>query len=407
MRLASKLTAFFIAVAIFCTVLPINTAQALSLSDLVAPTTGEANSQASVKSSTGNNLWDMLLGIILGTFIGKGVSPDKNTNGLPPSSSLTKNKELIGFMAEWWDGDKASFNSLKENSSQIQTLSPFWATLNEDGIISNRSGSDHASVVQYAHAKKMPVMLLVNNAKEEKNGTLPIHTVLRTQELRSKSISSIETYIKQYGLDGVNIDFESVPAEDKAYLSAFMRELSARLKPQGYIVSIDVFPKQDESNDVAAAYDYTELAKYADKIIIMTYDNHGMWSGPGAIADIRWVESSLKYALQFIPKNKLYLGVAAYGYDWSGKTTESVEYNQITQLIKQNNASVLWDEPSKSPYFSYTGSDGQKHQVWFENAESLKYKLDLVNRYNLAGAAMWRLGGEDPACWSVIREKLK
>ncbi|MCX7779325.1 MAG: glycosyl hydrolase family 18 protein [Negativicutes bacterium] len=170
---------------------------------------------------------------------------------------------------------------------------------------------------------------------------------------------------------------------------------------------MDVFPKQNENNEVAAAYDYAELAKYADKIIIMTYDNHGAWSGSGPIADIRWVEESLKYALKFIPKSKLYLGIAAYGYDWAGEKVESVEHKQISALIQQYKPAVRWYEPSKSPYFTYKGTDGLNHQVWFENARSISYKLDLANKYDIAGVAMWRLGGEDVGYWRTIRDKFR
>lgn len=157
-------------------------------------------------------------------------------------------------------------------------------------------------------------LILINNAKEQGDFS-PIHTILATPSMRAKSIDSLEAYIKKYNLDGINIDFEMVSAQDRDNLSAFVQEISAHLKPQGYIISIDVFPKQDELKDVSIAYDYTQLAKYVDKIILMTYDNHGIWSKAGPIADIDWVEKSLKYVLHSIPKNKLYIGLAAYGYD--------------------------------------------------------------------------------------------
>lgn len=112
-----------------------------------------------------------------------------------------------------------------------------------------------------------------------------------------------------------------VPAGDRDNLSAFIRELAARFKPQGKIVSIDVFPKHNEENDVATAYDYKQFGQYADRIILMTYDYHAGWNGPGGIADIRSVEADLKYALTMMPKNKVYPGIAGYGYDCSSKGT--------------------------------------------------------------------------------------
>ncbi|WP_425060910.1 hypothetical protein SCACP_16690 [Sporomusa carbonis] len=387
--------------------LPVTPAYAFSVSDLLGQTTGSNDSSGLTNMGTGKGLIDILLGLVLSKFLGSafnspadGPTKDSPANGL--SNALSK--EFVGFYAEWWDTDVSSYNSMVKNADVIKTIAPFWATMQADGTINDRGGNDHASVVKTAHQNNITTLLLVNNAKQD-SATPPVHTVLATPALRTTTINNLEAYIKKYDLDGINIDFEMVPAEDRDNLTAFMRELSARLKPQGYIVSIDVFPKQDESNDVAAAYDYAELAKYADKIMIMTYDNHGMWSGPGPIADIRWVENSLKYALKYIPKNKLYLGIAAYGYDWSANGVQSLEFKPIMDLAQRYGAAVKWDDASKSPYFSYTSNDGTAHTIWFENSESLKYKLALVTKYDIAGAAMWKLGEEDPAFWPVLRDK--
>ncbi len=357
-------------------------------------------------TSTGSNVVNTLLAMLMGKLLGTTSDHPAVAPGKPPVTAelaipATKNKELVGFYAEWWGTDTSSFNSLTQNSDVIKTIAPFWATLDGEGTLMNRGGNDHTSVVDFAHSHNASVLLLVNNAKPTEGAT-PIHRLLSNPDLRTKAISNLENYLKKYNLDGVNIDFEMVDAQDKDNLTAFMKELSAQLKPQGYFISMDVFPKQDEFNDVAIAYDYAQLANYADKIMIMTYDNHGTWSDAGPIADIRWVEKSLAYALQFIPKNKLYLGIAAYGYDWSSKGVESLEYDALMALSQRYNSQLLWDEQSKSPHFSY--NDGTSHQVWYENKESLKYKLDLITKYDIAGAALWKLGEEDPNSWPVLKK---
>ncbi len=377
---------------------PAAPAQAFSLSDLTGQTTG------SDKSSS-NGIFNILLGLLLGNLFGNIFGSDTATGdkpGLP--GTLTGGKEMMGFYAEWWPTDTSSYTALAKNIDTIRTIIPFWGTIEENGALTDRGGNDHAAVVKYAHASNTKVLLLVNNAKQT-GASVPVHTVLSTPALRKTAIDNLEAYIKKYKLDGVNIDFEMVPAGDRNYLTAFMKELYGRLKPQGYIVSIDVFPKTDENNYVAAAYDYGQLALYADRIVIMAYDNHGVWSGPGPIADINWVENSLKYALKFIPKNKLYLGVAGYGYDWSSKGVESLEYAPIMNLAEKHGAAVKWDEAAKSPYFSYTAADGVSHTVWFENSRSAAYKLDLVKKYDIAGAALWKLGEEDPALWRAVKER--
>jgi spore germination protein YaaH len=383
----------------FNLLLPAAPAAAFSITDLL----GQTASSTDTNSSSGHGFLDILLGLLLGKYLGTSMSPSIK-DSLPAKASTLGGKEAVGFYAEWWGTDTSSYNDMYTNADVLKTIAPFWATLSENGSIADRGGIDHTAVVKFAHEHNISVLLMVNNDKQNSHNA-PIHTVLADKGLRTLAISNLENYIKQYNLDGINIDFEMVPAEDRDNLTAFMQELSARLKPQGYIISIDVFPKQDETNDVSIAYDYKELAKYADKIMVMTYDNHGTWSEAGPVADIQWVEDNLKYALKFIPKNKLYLGVAGYGYDWSSKGVESLEYSGTMNLVRQFSANVLWDDAAKSPHFSYTGQDGVSHQVWFENKQSLGYKLDLVNKYDIAGAALWKLGEEDPGAWQVFKDK--
>lgn len=369
--------------------------------------------QTDTAESGGHGIWNILLGLLLGNVLSKvtNLSSDITDKlGLPASifsSGVSKpgSKDILGFYAEWWDADTASYKDMSQHVDVLKKIAPLWATLHADGTLSDKGGNDHASVVKFAHQNNLPVLLLVNNATSKGSGS-PIDTILSDPSLRAKSIDSLEAYIKKYNLDGVNIDFEMVPAGDRDNLTAFMRELSARLRPQGYTVSMDVFPKQDETNDVSVAYDYGALAQYVDKIMLMTYDCHGTWSDAGPIADINWVEKCLKYALQFIPKEKIYLGIAGYGYDWSRKGVESLEYKPIMDLAQRFDAHVQFDDQSKSPYFNYTGSDGVDHQVWFENSQSLQYKVNLVNKYDIAGVALWKLGDEDPADWQVLKNNL-
>jgi len=378
--------------------LPMTTVNAASLNSIFSSLTGS--------KSSGIGLWDVLIGLFVGNVLNKvGSGALGGGFSLPESGGSSSGKEVMGFYAEWWDTDTASYNAMMKNTDTLKTVIPYWATLKADGSLSDRGGNDHVKVVQAAIKHNIKTYLLVNNATEKGSGS-PVHALLSDSSARGNAIDNLEIYLKKYKLNGVNIDFELVPPEDKDNLTIFMQELSARLAPQGYTVSIDVFPKTAENDDVSIAYDYAKLAKCVDKIVIMTYDNHAVWSGAGPIADAKWVEENLKYALKYIPKNKLYLGIAGYGYDWSSKGVESLEYGPIMNLVKQFRADVQWDEPSKTPWFTYEGADGVTHTVWYENKESLKYKLDLVNQYDIAGVALWKLGEEDPGYWQVFKEKL-
>jgi len=379
-------------------------AYASPISDLLQQV-GAMDQKNEMSSSGGFK--DLLLGVLFGNFLNRILN--FSTDALPAgdnSRSQTTSKEVIGFYAENWSNDTAALNSVNQYGDQIQTLSPFWGTINADGSIEEKDSNNREAVMRYAREHHVKVSVLLNNAKGE-TGISPVHQLLNNEQRRINAVANIEEYLKNNGFSGVNIDFEMVSPEDRDNLTLFMKELASRLRPAGYTVAISVFPKSDETtNDVAIAYDYQNLAKYVDQVALMTYDNHGEWSGPGPIADIRWVERNLKYALQFIPKNKLYLGIPGYGYDWSVSGVTTVHYKDVVETLAKYGSSLQWEDQAKVPYFTYV-SAGVEHQVWFENSSSLAYKLDLVNKYDLKGVALWRLGQEDPAYWQVLRDKLR
>jgi spore germination protein YaaH len=93
--------------------------------------------------------------------------------------------------------------------------------------------------------------------------------------------------------------------------------------------------------------------------------------------------------------------VAGYGYSWrSPGNAHSVSYQRAVELAAKGSG-VRWDASHKAPYAVYDG-----REMWFENAASISYKLDLVKKYDIKGIALWRLGQEDPDMWQLVASKL-
>ena len=66
---------------------------------------------------------------------------------------------------------------------------------------------------------------------------------------------------------------------------------------------------------------------------------------------------------------------------------------------------ITWDDSLKQNYAEYQ-KNGTTYKVWIEDKESIKCKLDLVNKYNLAGAAYWEKDRETEDIWEVVEETL-
>lgn len=89
---------------------------------------------------------------------------------------------------------------------------------------------------------------------------------------RNKLVNQLAEIVRQYGLQGLNIDFENVAPKDRQSFTAFITALAQKLHAQGAVLSVDVSPDLD--TDWTDAFDYAALGKQADYMVMMGYDEH-------------------------------------------------------------------------------------------------------------------------------------
>lgn len=322
-----------------------------------------------------------------------------NATTLQAATTATK-KQILGFTTYYYSGDPSSYNSITANTSTIDEIATQTYTTDSLG---NISGLIPTNQLTYASSNGIKTYAMLQNNFD---GNIA-KSVLENSTNRLSLENNVLNAIKTNGYKGVNVDLEGVFYYDRSYYTTFIQELYNKLTPLGYSVTLSVPAKTSDNptDGWSGAFDYSALSNYCDQIAIMTYDEHYSGGTAGPIASIGWVETVVKYAVTVIPTTKIMLGVAAYGYDWSSNGTKAYGINGIYNLSSTNNATVMWDDVSKSPYFNYTDTSGISHSVWFENNQSIGYKLDLVNSYNLNGIAIWRLGLENSDYWASIKTK--
>lgn len=292
--------------------------------------------------------------------------------------------------------------SLQTNYSLITGLLPFWYPVTETGEIINNSNNQ---ILNFAQENNIPVYGVIHNFTGTQFDRQLIDKLLANPDLRDTLINNIKQLITTQGLKGVNIDFEFISAINRNNLTLFMEELYTSLHPEGYRVTIAVPAKETDNptSNFSGAFDYHDLSNFTDQIIVLTLDEHYLsFANPGPVASIPWVERVLNYATSQIPPEKIKMGIPVYGYDWpQGETGRTVSFQEVKSLAEKYNSEIKFDQVEKVPYLTYT-ANGKNHQVWFENAQSFEMKLETLEKYNLAGFAVWRLGPEDPAVWDVI-----
>lgn len=328
-----------------------------------------------------------------------------------------KPREVLGFYTEP-EGDYPGSQSIVDaQSALLSSIAPFWYKLNEKDpaqLISSVPPDHQRQVIQQAHDQGLHVYLLVHNLfySTPEKGKAVAHHILVNRSAQQRFLKNLEAEIALYGYDGVNIDIENLYPGDKRAFSQMIQQLSNRLHQKGKIVTVSVPANtgDDRANPWSHWFDYQSLGRSVDRLVIMTYDEHNPRTKPGPVASYDWTEDTIRYALkQQIPPQKILLGVASYGWSWSGGG-EKATYSSFPLLMQQKaqyRATIQWDAASQTPMFTFQDEANQTHTSWFENSASLRFKLDLVEKYNLQGIGIWRLGLEDPAFWSAIPSKIK
>ena len=235
-------------------------------------------------------------------------------------------------------------------------------------------------------------------------------------------IPEIIAAIEKYDFDGVNVDLENLKASDRDSLTEFMRKLREAM-PEEKTVSIAVAPNPEKTtNTWLAAYDYENLAKHADYLVVMAYDEHCYGGAEGPVASIGYVEKSLTSILEVVSKDKIVLGLPMYGRFWEvGAPTggEAIINAQAPRIIKQFKVVPNYIEKEGTPMMQVKVKEGQKgpyvngryldagtYNIWYENERSIKEKLALINKYDILGSALWALDNEDVSMWNYYKDCL-
>jgi spore germination protein len=157
----------------------------------------------------------------------------------------------------------------------------------------------------------------------------------------------------------------------------------------------------DESDARTLAYPYPLIGRIADEVRVMAYDHSYSTSTPGSVAPLSWVEAVVSYAVDRIPRARLMLGLAIYGYDWTETSGQDIGGADAARLAARYGLQPRWDGATASWTFVYE-QDGQRHTVWYEDARSIEAKQQVAIRNRLRGLGIWRIGGEDPQLWTAV-----
>lgn len=287
----------------------------------------------------------------------------------------------------------------------LDVISPTWFHIkDEEGNVTNLAD---LSYVRKAHSKGVQVWALFSNQFDK----ALTHEVLSSTAKRENLIKELLALSALYELDGINVDFENVGKEDGEYFVQFMKELTPYLKQQDLVVSVDMYVPSAWT----AHYGREAVGEVVDYIMIMAYDEH--WSTSpesGSVASIGFVERGITKTLEEVPKEKTVLGLPYYTRIWKEERVDGVidvssraySMNKAYELMMAEDVEFEWLDDIRQ-YYAECEEDGITYKLWHEEERSIDEKMQLFEKYDLAGVAGWKIGLEKEEIWDVLASYLK
>lgn len=288
----------------------------------------------------------------------------------------------------------------------LSAISPSYFDIQSDGSVKVNYISE--SYIEKVKSMNMKVIPFLSNHWNREAGVAALENI-------DETVKTIVSAIEEYNLDGINIDIENVTHQHKDKYTELVKRIRLAL-PTTKEVSVAVAANPyNWTQGWHGSYDYTELAKYADYLFIMAYDEHYEGGDAGPVASVDFVEKSIQYALEKCDSEKIVLGIPFFGRIWSASNDSingiGVSNNRLEQIIADTGGKITFDNEYMSPKAEFTITDKDKITVsgktlnpgnyvaWFENDDSIKYKLSLVDKYGLKGSGNWSTGQENRNVW--------
>ena len=283
---------------------------------------------------------------------------------------------------------------LNETMPYFTTLCPFSHSVTAEGEL--RPIADER-LIRAAYAGQTAPLLTITNLGGTGGFSSDLaHTVLTDEGVQARLFDNIVSLIREKDYYGLNINFEYIYPFDRDSYSQFVKRAAGRLHPLGCPVSTAIAPKESDDQEglLYTAHDYAAHGKYADKVILMTYEWGYTYGAPQAVSPVNRIRRVLDYAVTVMPAGKILMGFSNYAYDWTlpwkqGTAARVLSNAAAQELAASRWAEIRYDETAQAPYFHYTDTAERRHVAGVEDARSIRARLKLVGEYGLGGISLW------------------
>jgi cellulose synthase/poly-beta-1,6-N-acetylglucosamine synthase-like glycosyltransferase/peptidoglycan/xylan/chitin deacetylase (PgdA/CDA1 family)/spore germination protein YaaH len=297
----------------------------------------------------------------------------------------------VGFYTPW---DQSSTASLQRHINDLDWLAPVWLTVTGPQHQLNVLPDPAGRAIINGTVHRPLILPVVQNAMLGQFQGKESDALFADRGARARLLAQLVQFLEANHAAGAVFDFEELGPAGQANYRQFLGEANALFVKHGWITTV--------AAPVGAQWDLAATARVVDRVFLMAYDEHSNDGPPGPIASQGWWASRLAAALRAVPRTKAIVTLGNYAYDWHDGGGDPLNVEEAWLDAADSDAKPTFDRASGNSSLAYDDEFGHGHTLWILDAASAFNQLSLLDRAGLHSVALWRMGSEDPALWSIF-----
>ena len=299
--------------------------------------------------------------------------------------------QLWAFTGPW---DSRSDSSLRVNAPRLDAAVTGWIGLDSTTAQPILPALFPDTIrLRGTHLERMAI---VTSWHGDRFHPTSIRTLGQDDRRLARAAGAIAGHAAAMHYSGLVLDFESLERSDLPVLLKVIKTIADSAHARHVSTITVASPAADTT-----VYPARAIARVADYVMPMLYDQHWSTSGPGPISDPEWVRSTLAARIAEVGASKIVAALPTYGYRWQAKAgvpADPVSFADAQRTVAQAGVALERDARSNTLRAVKAGA----WEIWVTDAELLSKLARDASAAGVTRVALWRIGQEDPSIWRAL-----